>query len=100
MSAAGVRQGVLVDITAHRLEQAADERRLQAVGDALAAADRVRRLAADELHDHALQVLTAALVLLDRIELRSARGTAAEGETASVRQRRRPRDGTALPAHV
>lgn len=63
VSAAGVREGVLVDITAQQ---------------------RVRRLAADELHDHTLQVLTAALVLLDRIELRAAR-EGRKGETVSVR---------------
>ncbi len=70
VSASGTREGVLVDITAQRLAQLE--------------AERVRRMAADELHDHILQVLTAALVLLDRLELSAARDGRV-GETASAR---------------
>ena len=70
VSASGTREGVLVDITAQRSAQLE--------------AERVRRMAADELHDHILQVLTAALVLLDRLELSAARD-GREGETASAR---------------
>ena len=85
LAAPGVRLGVLLDITEHRLEQAANERRLATLGEALAAADRVRRVAADELHDHGLQVLTAVLVLIDRLELMEARA-GRPADTTSVRR--------------
>jgi PAS domain S-box-containing protein len=85
VSAPGLRLGVLVDTTARRQDQIADERRLATLGEALAEADRVRRVAADELHDHGLQVLTAVLVLLDRIELQAARA-GRPADTAPVRR--------------
>lgn len=80
-------QGVMLDITARmRIEQALHEsesRRQRVLEDMLRTEEAERARIATELHDDTIQVMTAALFLLDRLE-RSASSGAVEHLASAV----------------
>jgi two-component system, NarL family, sensor histidine kinase UhpB len=75
--APAIVQGVMLDITARRTAEGAlrdsDARRQQVLEEMLRTEEAVRARIATELHDDTIQVMTAALILLDRVELAAAK---------------------------